>query len=122
MTTSQATDPSTLRASTGSAAPRDRPHAGWTIALVVLAVGLLANAIEAALHFGGPPLDGPFQLFNALRRIGDGQRLGSTFEFFHGPGVPYLYYIPFALGGKNLLASELARELLSVVLILIVTP
>jgi hypothetical protein len=73
------------------------------------------GGIESALHFGGPPVDGPFQLFNALRRIAAGQRGGADFQFFHGIAVPYLHYLPFRLFGGGLVASELSRQLISIV-------
>jgi len=55
--------------------------------------------------FNGHYADGPFQLFNALRRIDAGQLPGRDFPAFHGLGLPLVHY-PFyrALGG-DLLAS-----------------
>src|SRR5205814_10488103 len=61
-------------------------------------------------------IDGPFQLYNALRRIAAGQRGGVDFQFFHGIGLPYVFYVPFRLMGRTFVASELARHLLTVVL------
>lgn len=60
-------------------------------------------------------MDGPFQLFNALRRLAAGQRFGGTFQFFHGPGIPYLHLLPFYLFGGSFLASEMARQTVSIV-------
>lgn len=66
-----------------------------------------------ALNFDGFPADGPFQLFNPLRRIADGQRAGVDFQFFHGIGVPFLHYPLFwAFGkiyGQTVFTSELSR-------------
>lgn len=91
---------------------------GWLAALALLVVGFAGIAADTAFHFfentGGTPIDGPFQLYNGLRRIADGQRLGDTFQVFHGPGVPYLHFIPFVLFGGDLFASELARALVSI--------
>ena len=66
------------------------------------------------MHFDSYAMDGPFQLFNALRRISVGQRIGDTFQFFHGPGIPYLFFPAFAAAGKTFLAAEVTRQLLSV--------
>jgi hypothetical protein len=76
---------------------------------------------ETALHFLGPAIDGPFQLYNSLRRIWVGQRGGVDFQFFHGLGIPYLHYPMFRLLGGTFIASELTRELMSVMLYPIVT-
>src|SRR4051812_3820605 len=73
---------------------RERPHWGWWVAFGVLVVGLSSIAAESAIHFDDTPIDGPFQLFNALRRLSAGQRFGGTFQFFHGPGIPYLHLLP----------------------------
>ena len=95
-------------------APR-RPHWGWWVALGVVSVGYASIAAEQALHFKDSPIDGPFQLFNALRRLAAGQRFGRTFQFFHGSGIPYLHLIPFSLFGGSFMASEMTRQLLSIV-------
>lgn len=102
-------------------ATRERLHWGWIVGSLFVGLALVAVSLEYALHFDGPPLDGPFQLFNALRRIAAGQRIGETFQFFHGPAVPFLFYPAFALGGSSFLAAELSRQLISVVLCLGVT-
>jgi len=92
-----------------------RPHWGWWIAFAILTIGFASIAAERALHFTDSPIDGPFQLFNALRRLADGQRFGGTFQFFHGSGIPYLHFIPFYLFGEGFLASEMTRQLVSIV-------
>jgi hypothetical protein len=66
-----------------------------------------------ALNFDGFPADGPFQLFNPLRRIAAGQRAGVDFQFFHGVGVPFLHYPLFRLFGQTIFASELSRYITS---------
>ena len=68
------------------------------------------------MHFGSYAMDGPFQLFNALRRIGVGQRIGDTFQFFHGPGIPYFFFPGFAAGGRTFVAAEVSRQLINVAL------
>src|SRR3954469_21170580 len=88
---------------------------GWGIALFLLVAIRTTGGIESAMHFDGPPVDGPFQLFNALRRIAAGQRGGADFQFFHGMGVPYLHYLPFRLFGGGFLASEITRQLISII-------
>ena len=53
--------------------------------------------------------DGPFQLFNPLRRIAAGQTGGTDFQYFHGLALPYLHYPLYALLGRDFFASEVAR-------------
>ena len=86
---------------------------GWGVAFSVVTLMLLSLGIESALHFAGPPIDGPFQLYNALRRIAAGQRGGVDFQFFHGIGIPYLHYVPFRLMGSSFTASELSRQIIT---------
>jgi hypothetical protein len=57
--------------------------------------------------------DGPFQLFNPLRRIAAGQTGGVDFQYFHGLALPYLHYPPYALLGRDFFASEVARYAIS---------
>jgi len=57
--------------------------------------------------------DGPFQLFNPLRRIAAGQVGGVDFQYFHGLALPYLHYPIYALAGGDFYASEVARYSLS---------
>lgn len=96
-----------------------RVSRGWLATLAVMIVGFACIALDTAFHFsegnGGTPIDGPFQLYNGLRRIAEGQPLGGTFQVFHGPGVPYLHFIPFWLMGGTFWASEFARQLVSIV-------
>jgi hypothetical protein len=72
--------------------------------------------LETVLHFRGPAIDGPFQLYNSLRRIMAGQRAGVDFQFFHGLAMPYLHYPLFRLLGGGFFASEFTRELVSTLL------
>ena len=83
--------------------------AAWTLLYLV-------HAGKLSLWFDGFPDNGPFQIFDPLRRIAAGQVGGRDFIFFHGIGVPYLHYPLFALFGKTLMASELSRQLTSFVL------
>src|ERR1041384_2854220 len=78
-----------------------------------LALSQLSVAIETALHFDGSAIDGPFQLYNALRHIAAGHRPGVDFQFFHGVGVPYAHYWLFLLFGGQFAGAELAREVLT---------
>jgi len=73
-------------------------------------------AIEFALHFNGVAIDGPFQLYNALRRIDAGFRPGIDFQFFHGIGIPYVQFPWYRLLGRGLSGSELGRQLFSTLL------
>jgi hypothetical protein len=76
----------------------------------------LSIAIEFALHFNGVAIDGPFQLYNALRRIDAGFRPGIDFQFFHGIGIPYIQFPWYWLFGRGLPGSELGRQLFSTLL------
>ena len=81
----------------------------WVVAHAAVALTVTGATMPA---FG----DGPYQLFNPLRRIAAGQRGGVDFQFFHGIGVPYLHYPLFALWGKDYHASELTRHVLTLFL------
>lgn len=106
--------PATVATDTPSA--RRRRLALWILAFALVCIGPLCVGLETAIHFDGPPIDGPFQLYNALRRIAAGQRVGVDFQFFHGAGVPYLHLVPFWIFGGGFFASEIARQVVSVVL------
>jgi hypothetical protein len=93
-----------------------RATIGWGLAFGFLCLLMIVVGLETALHFLGPPIDGPFQLYNSLRRIWAGQRAGVDFQFFHGMGIPYLHYLPFRLFGGTFIASEVTRELTSAVI------
>ena len=97
--------------------PRTRwATVGWAALFALFCVFLLCIGIETAYHFIGPAIDGPFQLYNSLRRIMAGQKGGVDFQFFHGLGIPYLHYIPFRLLGGTFVASEMTREFVSAIL------
>jgi len=85
----------------------------WAALFATFVVAAVAVAIETALHFSGSAIDGPFQVYNALRRIDAGQRPGVDFQFFHGVGVPYLHYWLYRLLGGRFQDAEFAREVLS---------
>jgi hypothetical protein len=77
----------------------------------------LVNGLKAAFWFDGYPVNGPFQLYDPLRRLAAGQHAGTDFQFFHGIGVPFLHYPLFRLfGGDSLQASELSRQFTSYLL------
>jgi hypothetical protein len=89
---------------------------GWAALFVLLSSLNIVGGLETALHFNGSAIDGPFQLYNALRRIRAGQTGGVDFQFFHGLGIPYLHYPFFRLFGGTFQASEVTRQLMSSVL------
>lgn len=96
----------------------------WTLLAAAFLTVAIVRAIESAVHFGGVPIDGPFQLYDALRRIAAGFRPGIDFQFFHGLGMPYLYYGFFRLFGGTFRASEITRSLISPIafaIVLVVT-
>lgn len=85
----------------------------WWALFALLCISVLVIGFEAAAHFQGPAIDGPFQLYNALRRIWVGQQAGVDFQFFHGIGIPYVHYLQFRLLGGTFMASELTRQFTS---------
>jgi hypothetical protein len=93
-----------------------RPVTGWWLLFSFLWLVMIVIGSESALHFLGPAIDGPFQLYNSLRRIWAGQRGGVDFQFFHGLGIPYLHYPMFRLLGGTFFASELTRQLITAIL------
>jgi len=89
---------------------------GWWVLFGFLCLLMIVIGTESAFHFVGPAIDGPFQLYNSLRRIWAGQRAGIDFQFFHGLGLPFLHYPLFRLFGGTFAASEVTRQLMSAVL------
>jgi hypothetical protein len=97
------------------------------VALIVAAAYILAErAVHTAgriaffsTHFQGVAIDGAFQVFDPLRRLAAGQVPGVDFQFFHGLGTLLVHYPLFALFGKNLAASELARETMAPLLLVV---
>lgn len=79
----------------------------WPLEIIVQLI------LKTVTPFEGIALDGPFQLFNALRRMAAGQTPGVDFQYFHGLGLVYLHYPIFAWFGHDILASEFARDILS---------
>ena len=100
-------------------------HNRWVVRSAQLFLGAwfvfyLIHALNTALWFNGAPADGPFELFDPLRRIAAGQTPGRDFIQYHGLGGPYLHYPLFALfGGKTLIASELSRQFTSIALFIL---
>lgn len=88
----------------------------WTVVAAVFVVATVTYAFEAAMHFSGSAIDGPFQLLNGLRRIQGGFTPGVDFQYFHGLGIPYSHYWLYRLLGGGLRGSELARQLITAVL------
>ncbi len=91
------------------------PIVTWLAVLALLIIPAVVVAAETALHFSGSAIDGPFQLYNALRRIAAGQRPGVDFQFFHGMGVPYAHYWLFRALGGQFKDAEMAREMIAVI-------
>jgi hypothetical protein len=92
---------------------RISPLVTWLALSALFVIPGLIIAAESALHFSGSALDGPFQLYNALRRIAAGFRPGIDFQFFHGIGVPYAHYWLFRALGGRFQDAEMARQLIA---------
>jgi hypothetical protein len=97
-----------------AAAARGGPALAFLALLACWLVAYLDRAFRTTTLFPGYEGDGPFQLFNPLRRIAAGQTGGVDFQYFHGLGFPYLHYPVFALAGKDVYAGELARHLVTI--------
>lgn len=88
----------------------------WSVLILLWVDAYLRAGLAAAVELEPAHGNGPFQLFNPLRRIMTGQRGGVDFPFFHGLGVPYLHYPLFRAFGGDLAASELSRHLVTLIL------
>lgn len=97
----------------------DAPRPGqasilWTILACSVFIVLSATRVIPSLAiFTSAPMNGAFQLFNPLKRLGSGEMLTRDFDFFHGIGTLLVHYPVFHLAGGDLFASEVARHLLS---------
>lgn len=80
---------------------------------------IIVASLDKGMHFDGYAADGPFQLYNPLRRLADGQVPGVDFPFFHGLGVALIHYPIYWLLGSNVFASEASRWLVSPILFLL---
>lgn len=83
------------------------------IFLVAWSASYLIRGIAAGVWFDGSPADGPFSMFNALRRIDAGQTLGLEIRSYLGVGVPLLHYPLFVALGRTVNGSEITRQLLA---------
>jgi len=88
----------------------------WSVLALVFVAATMTYAFEAAVHFSGVAIDGPFQLYNSLRRIQAGFHPGVDFQYFHGLGIPYSHYWLYRLLGGGLRGSELSRQLITAAL------
>ncbi len=70
--------------------------------------------LDNGLVFNGYAADGSFQIYNPLRRLEAGQVIGRDFQFFHGIGIPLLFFLPFKLLGANIFANEVCKWLIPV--------
>jgi hypothetical protein len=82
--------------------------------LIYILVAGCVLALSVVVPFNGSPIDGPFQIFNPLRRIAAGQIPGVDFQFYHGILIPFIHYPVFALLGKTIFASEISRQVVSI--------
>lgn len=85
---------------------------GIGITLSISSIILCWATLKAA-YFDGYFANGAFQLFNPLRRLAAGQTPGIDFQAFHGLGNILIHFPVFAIFGKNLYASEVARQFVS---------
>lgn len=83
------------------------------VSLAIYTFYIVIVAFNRGTTFSGWAADGPFQLYNPLRRLAAGQVPGRDFPFFHGIGVPLIHYISFRLLGGNIFASEATRWIVS---------
>ena len=81
--------------------------------LVWFACAYVERARTVVRHFDDDPRDGPFQVYNAMRRMDAGQMPGRDFPAFHGVGIPWLHWPVYRLAGGGLQGSELARQMIT---------
>lgn len=86
---------------------------GTIILLAGMCLYMLVTILSQVLLFDGYAANGAFQLLNPLRRIADGQIIGSDFNFFHGVGVPLIHFPFYLIFGQGLIGSEIARWVVS---------
>lgn len=77
--------------------------------LAFVVVTVFWMGLTGAAYFTGYAADGPFQLYNPLRRLAAGELPGRDVPFFHGAGVLVVHLPLFLLFGGTLFASEIAR-------------
>lgn len=92
----------------------------WLAIATFVIVDLIVSFANSSM-FDGFPFDGPFQSFNPLRRMANGEWPLIDFTYFHGNFLPLLLYPFFVLFGKNLFAAEMARHLLDLIFFAIAT-
>ncbi len=102
-------EPTTLE--TPESLPRFMRFGLWVSFAFVVVYQVLAS-IKFVSPYDGGIVDGPFQLYNWLRRLDAGQIPGRDFNVFHGIGIPYLHWPLYRLLGGDFLASELSRQLI----------
>ena len=68
----------------------------WSLLYLLLCLVMLVIGLETALHFHGPAIDGPFQLYNSLRRISGGSGPESISSSFMGLVFHISITSPFA--------------------------
>ncbi len=80
--------------------------------VLALVIGThLCYSWQAVCPFEGHFADGPFQYYDALRRLDLGQLPGRDFPAFHGLGIPIIGYPLYRVVGRDLIGSELTRQL-----------
>ena len=89
---------------------RDLATIAFLYALFIAIVIFKAHVLSFV--FDGFPYDGPFQSFNPLRRLHQGELPYIDFHYFHGTFLPVLMWPIFEFLGANLYASEMSRQIL----------
>src|ERR1035437_506141 len=92
----------------------------FCLCLAYLLLGAVLLALAVICPFNGYPADGPFQLFNPLRRIAAGQTAGIDFQLSDGLLTAFIHYPIFSLFAKPVFASEFSRQFLSVAFFILI--
>lgn len=79
----------------------------------MLVIGASVQFGEVA-SIGTSPINGTFQLYNPLGRMGRGEPLGGDLVFFHGFGTLLAHFPLFALLGGDLAACVISKRAVSV--------
>lgn len=85
---------------------------GLGVCFVLIVIYHVIRSLLAVSPFDQGMMDGPFQLFNWLRRMDAGQVPGRDFPCFHGIGIPAVHYPLYRALGGGLFGMEISRQLL----------
>ncbi len=84
---------------------------GLWVCFILIVIYHVIRSLLAVSPFDQGMMDGPFQLFNWLRRMDAGEVPGRDFPCFHGIGIPLVHYPLYRVLGGGLFGMEISRQL-----------